>query len=168
LRLHSLAILVLFLMASNLLLMDTNRAHAQTPEITTARNDIARAFQSIQTAEQQGASHAQLEPLIGQLNLALQLEENATSLQGQNDNATASAYALQSISISTNVSLEAQTIGSQAQSATQAQIIISYFVAVISAIFLAIVITEGSRIKKFFHTRRIMKSKIEYRGGEYA
>jgi hypothetical protein len=161
LRLHSLAILVLFLMASNLLLMDTNRGHAQTPELTTARNDIARAFQSIQTAQQQGASHAQLEPLIIQLNLALQLEENATNLEAQNDTTTASAYELQSISISNNVSLEAQSIGSQAQSASQTQTVISYLLAIISAIILSVVILEGSRLKKIFQTRRMMKTKIE-------
>ena len=149
-------------MTSTLLLTDTNRAHAQSAEITTARDDIVRAFQSIQTAEQQGASHAQLEPLIQQLNLALQLEQNATTLESQNNNATANAYALQSISISNNVSLEAQSVGSQAQSATQTQIIISYLIAITASIILAVVILEGGRLRKTFRNKRMMKSAIEY------
>ena len=148
--------------------MNTNRAHAQTSEITSARNEIVRAFQSIQTAEQQGASHAQLQPLIERLNMALQLEENATSLEIQGDNATASAYALQSISISNSVSLEAQIIGSQAQSAAQVQIIISYLIAIISSVLVAVAILEGGRLKKFFQTRRTMKSKIDYKARDSA
>ena len=146
--------------------MDSNRAHAQTTEIITARNDIVRAFQSIQTAQQQGASDAQLEPLIQQLNQALRLEENATSLEAQNNNATASAYAIESISISNNVSLEAQSIGSQAQSAAQAGIIIAYLIAIISSVVLAVVVLERSRLTRFVQTRRLRKSKREEKGTE--
>src|SRR5881396_202176 len=103
--------------------MKTEHASAQTDPITTAKTDIVAAFQSIQTAQRQGASNTDILPLITQLNTALQYEENATILEQQDPNkcpgchSAADADAFQSINLSTNVSLQAQRLGDEAQSA---------------------------------------------------
>src|SRR5438034_10943467 len=115
--------------------MKTEHASAQTDPITTAKTDLVAAFQSIQTAQRQGASNADLLPLIIQLNTALQYEETATIL-GQQDPtkcpscpSAADAAAFLSISLSTNVSLQAQRLGYEAQSASFRSSVIAYGLA---------------------------------------
>ncbi|TMI53465.1 hypothetical protein E6H15_07575, partial [Candidatus Bathyarchaeota archaeon] len=63
-RTRPLALLFCILLSSILLLMNTEHASAGTDPITTARTDLVAAFQSIQTAQRQGASNTDLLPLI--------------------------------------------------------------------------------------------------------
>src|SRR5207249_9208693 len=83
LRTQPLALLFCLLLSSVLLLMNTEHVSAQTP-ITTAKADLVAAFQSIQTAQGQGASNTDILPLIAQLNTA-RSEEHTSELQSRFD-----------------------------------------------------------------------------------
>ena len=145
--------------------MNTDVSHAQTQEITTARTEIVKAFQAIQNAERHGALNADLQPLIQQLNQALELEENAT-LEQDTDPNRASRDALQSINISDNVSFQAQNLDSLAQTSTRNQSILSYTFAVLAAALSALVVMETHRVARFIRTRRLKRAKIRYEDGD--
>src|SRR2546427_12961210 len=118
--------------------MNTDRLPAQSDNVTTARADRVGAFQSIQTAQRQGVSNSDILHLINQLNLALQYEQNATLLEAQNQTAAADDDAIQSISLSNRVSLEAQRLGSEAQSSSTRRSALVYGLALLTACFSAI------------------------------
>jgi hypothetical protein len=171
LRPRSLTLLSCILVSSIFLLSPPHHAWAQSSELQTARQDLVQAFQAIQMAEQQGASNTDLHPLTVQLNTALQYEEAADiySLQG---NATGSAlslqYALQSIGISTQVSLQAQRLGNTAQTISLYRTTLSYILAVVLALLSAVAILEVSRIRGRLRQRRLLKARIDYGGGKHA
>ena len=165
-RTRPLALLFCILLSSILLLMNTEHASAGTDPITTARTDLVAAFQSIQTAQRQGASNTDLLPLIIQLNTALQYEENATALQQQDPtDPTATAYALQSINLSTNVSLQAQRLGDEAQSASLRRSVIAYGLALTAATVAALGVVGAPRLIRFIQKNRLRRARIVY-GGE--
>src|SRR5213592_2599580 len=165
LRTQPLALLFCLLLSSVLLLMNTEHVSAQTP-ITTAKADLVAAFQSIQTAQRQGASNTDILPLIAQLNTALQYEENATVL-GQRDptDPLVSANALQSISLSTNVSLQAQRLGDEAQSASLRRSVIAYGLALCAATIGALGVVGAPRLIRLIRKSRLRRARIVY-GGE--
>jgi hypothetical protein len=142
--------------------MNTDRVAAQPSLIPVAKTDIATAFQSIRSAEQEGASNTDLLPLINQLNQALQLEENATLLQQLNDTTDADSRALQSINLSTNVSTEAQQLGSQAQNTGQRRVVYAYGIAVAIALILAICVVDAPTVGRFIQSRRNARARITY------
>ena len=143
--------------------MNTERTHAQINEITTARTEIVKAFQAVQSAELRGASSADLQPLISLLNQALDLEENATREQDTDPN-RASSDALQSINISNNVSYQAQNLGNNAQISTQNQSIVAYTIAVLAAALSALALMEAHKVIRFFLNRRLRHAEIEFAG----
>jgi len=162
LRTRPLALLFCILLSSILLLMNTEHASAGTDPITTARTDLVAAFQSIQTAQRQGASNTDLLPLIIQLNTALQYEENATALQQQDPtDPTATAYALQSINLSTNVSLQAQRLGDEAQSASLRRSV-AYGLALTAATVAALGVVGAPRLIRFIQKNRLRRARIVY------
>lgn len=144
-----------------MILINTSGVHGQTSEISTARTDIVKAFQGIQTAELRGASQSDLQPLIVDLNLALQLEENATLEQSSDPN-RAESDALQSITLSSNVYSEAQQISNQAQTGSHNQTILAYAIAVAVAALSAFTIMQAQRIARFFRSRRLKRARIHY------
>ena len=167
-RTRSLALLFCILLSSIILLMKTEQASAQTDPITTAKTDLVAAFQSIQTAQRQGASNADLLPLIIQLNTALQYEENATIL-GQQDPtkcpscpSAADAAAFLSISLSTNVSLQAQRLGDEAQSASLRRSVIAYGLALCAATIAALSVVGAPRLIRFIRKNRLRRARIVY------
>src|SRR5213593_3484844 len=148
--------------------MKTEHASAQIDPITTAKTDLVAAFQSIQTAQLQGASNADLLPLIIQLNTALQYEENATIL-GQQDPtkcpscpSAADAAAFLSINLSTNVSLQAQRLGDEAQSASLRRSALAYGIALGTATLAAFGVVEAPRLRRFIKKRRLRRARFEY------
>ena len=143
--------------------MNTAGVHGQTSQISTARSDIVKAFQAIQTAEEQGASRADLQPLIVHLNQALQLEENATLEQGSDPN-QASYDALQSINIANNVYSQAQDIGNAAQTSTRSQTILAYATALAAAALSALALMQAHRVARFFRSRRLRRATIRLGG----
>ena len=162
-RTRPLALLFCILLSSILLLMNTEHASAGTDPITTARTDLVAAFQSIQTAQRQGAPNTDLLPLIIQLNTALQYEENATALQQQDPtDPTATAYALQSINLSTNVSLQAQRLGDEAQSASLRRSVIAYGLALTAATVAALGVVGAPRLIRFIQKNRLRRARIVY------
>src|ERR1700745_148266 len=125
----------------------------QIDQITQVKNSLLTAFKAVQTAEQEGASNQSLAPLINELNQALSYEMIA-----EEGNSTA---ALQSISLSNDVSMKAEALGSQAETASQDHAILAYLISIALAFCSAIVILEVGRVRRFLGKRRLLKSKIE-------
>jgi len=169
LRPRSLTLLVCLLVSSIFLLNPPHHAWGQSTELQTAKQDLVQAFQSIQTAEQQGASNTDLLPLTVQLNTALQYEEAAdTYFRQGNNSASVYYYAVQSIDISTQVSYQAQRLGNTAQTTTLYRTTLSYILAVVVALLSAVAILEVSRIRGHLRQRRLLKARIDYGGGKHA
>ena len=145
--------------------MNNDHASAQTLLITRARTDIVNAFQALQTAEHQGASNSDLIPLINQLNLALQFEVNATAREAGNDTQGAASDALQSINLSTSVSLQAQKLGDAAQTASLGHTATAYSIAILIAVVAALLLVESPRIIRKLRNRQLRRIRIDY-GGE--
>lgn len=118
-------------------------------------SSLLAAFQSIQAAEAKGASNESLAPLVNELNQALAYEMIAEQGTG---NSTA---AIQSISLSNDVALRAQTIGNQAQAAYQQRVVLAYGIAFGLAVISAVIVLDFGRIRRFFGKQKIMRSKIE-------
>src|SRR5467141_210343 len=171
LRPRSLTLLFCLLVSSIFLINPPHQTWAQSSELATARQDLVQAFQSIRTAEQQGASNTDLLPLTAQLNTALQYEE-AADVYSRQGNATGSAlslqYALKSIDISTQVSFQAQRLGSTAQTTSLYRTTLFYILAIILALLSAVAILEMNRIRGALRRRRILKAKIDYGDGRHA
>jgi hypothetical protein len=125
----------------------------QICQITQVKNSLLAAYQAIQSAEQKGASNQSLAPLISELNEAL-----ANEMIAEQGNCTA---ALQSISLSNDVSIKAETLGNQAQSASQDRTILAYVVAIALAFGSASAILETGRVRRLFGRRRVLKSRIQ-------
>src|SRR5438093_2348106 len=166
LRLHSPALLACLLICSTFLSMITHPALGQSTQILVAKQDLLQAFQSIQKAEQQGASNTDLLPLSIQLNTALKYEESAEILSEQgNANASdmAISYAFQSIKLSTQVAITDEAIGNEAQNSSSYRTILAYTIAIVAAIFSTIAVLEANRIWRIVGRRRLLKAKIDYR-----
>lgn len=144
--------------------MNTNSGHAQADQSTTAKADIVAAFHSIQNAQQQGASNTDLLPLINQLNVAIQEESIATTLQSQNAT-RANEYSQLSINLSTTVSAQAQQLGNAAQRQSNQREALAYVLSIVVALIAATCFIEAPRAKEYLAKRRLRKSRIVY-GGE--
>ena len=148
--------------------MITHPALGQSTQVLVAKQDLLQAFQSIQKAEQQGASNTDLLPLSIQLNTALKYEEAAEILSEQgNANASALAlaysYASQSINLSTQVALAAEALGNEARNSSSYRTIFAYTIAIVAAVFTTIAVLEANRIWRIVGRRRLLKAKIDYR-----
>src|SRR4029077_4729633 len=156
LRLPFLAILFCLLLSSIFMpagpIMVSGQS-APTDQITQVKNSLLTAFKAVQTPEQKGGSNQSLAPLINELNQALSYEMIA-----EQGNSTA---ALQSISLSNDVSMKAEALERQAETASQDHAILAYLIAIALAFCSAIVILEAGRVGRFFGKRRLLKSKIE-------
>jgi hypothetical protein len=168
LRPRSLRLLVLLLVSSTFLIYPPHQVAAQPSDVAAARQDLVQALQAIQTAEQQGASNSDLLPLTAQLNTALQYEETADMFAQQGNSTQSQQYALQSISISTRVSYQAQSLGNTAQTTSLYRTILSYILAVILALLSTVVILEVQRIGRLLKRRRLLKATIGYGGRQHA
>ncbi len=168
LRPRSLTLLFCLLVSSIFLVNPPHQTWAQSSELETARQDLVQAFQSIQTAEQQGASNTDILPLTAQLNAALQYEE-AADMYSRQGNATLSVQnAVQSIKISTQVSFQAQRLGNTAQTTSLYRTTLSYILAAVLALLSAVTILEASRIRGLVRRRRLLKARIDYGGKNHA
>jgi hypothetical protein len=168
LRSRSLILTACLLVSSIFLIASPHTVVAQSSEVATAKQDLVQALQSIQTAEQQGASNSDLLPLTAQLNTALQYEETADTFVRQGNATLAQQYAIQSINISTQVSYQAQSLGNTAQTATLYRITLSYVLAVLLALLSAVLVLETDRIRRLLRKRRLLKARIDYGGNEHA
>src|ERR1700756_3892605 len=162
LRLQSRAALTCLLIASTLLSSVTHPASGQSTQILVAKQDLIQAFQSIQTAEQLGASNADLLPLSIQLNTALQYEESAETLSQQGNASGAVTYAVQSINLSTQITVGAEALGNQAKNSSSYQTILAYSVAVALALLSTLVVLEANRIMRIARRKRLLKAEIDY------
>ena len=163
LRLHSPALLACLLICSTFLSIITHPALGQSTQILVAKQDLLQAFQSIQKAEQQGASNTDLLPLSIQLNTALKYEEFAEILSEQGNASGAYSYAVQSINLSTQVAVAAEALGNEAQNSSSYRTILAYTIAIVAAVFSTIVVLEANRIWRIVGRRRLLKAKINYR-----
>ena len=163
LRLHSPALIACLLICSTFLSIITHPASGQSAQILVAKQDLLQAFQSIQKAEQQGASNTDLLPLSIQLNAALKYEEAAEVLSEQGNATGAYSYAVQSISLSTQVTVAAEALGNEAQNSSSYRTILAYTIAIVAAVFSTIAVLEANRIWQIVGRRRLLKEKIDYR-----
>jgi len=163
LRLHSPALLSCLLICSTFLSIITHPAQGQSTQILVAKQDLLQAFQSIQTAERQGASNTDLLPFSIQLNTALKYEEAAEVLSEQGNATGAYSYAVQSISLSTQVTVAAEALGNEAQNSSSYRTILAYTIAIVAAVFSTIAVLEANRIWRIVGRRRLLKAKIDYR-----
>jgi len=163
LRLHSPALLACLLICSTFLSVVTHPALGQSTQVLVAKQDLLQAFQSIQKAEQQGASNTDLLPLSIQLNTALNYEESAETLSEQGNASGAYSYAVQSINLSTQVAVAAEALGNEAQNSSSYRTILTYTIAIVAAVFSTIAVLEANRIWRIVGRRRLLKAKIEYR-----
>jgi hypothetical protein len=168
LRPLSLTLLVCLLVTSMFLIFSPHQVWAQSSELETAKQDLVQAFQSIQTAEQQGASNTDLLPLTAQLNTALRYEQAADAYSRQGNANETVYYAVQSIDISTQVAFQAQHLGSTAQTASLYRTTLSYILAIVLALVAAATILETGRIRRVLKQRRLLKARIDYGGREHA
>jgi hypothetical protein len=162
------AALACLLIASALLSSVTHPASGQSTQILVAKQDLIQAFQSIRTAEQQGASNADLLPLSIQLNTALQYEESAEILSQQGNASAAETYAVQSINLSTQVTVRAGALGSQAKNSSSYRTVLAYSIAVALALLSTVLVLEANRIMRIARRRRLLKAEIDYRKREDA
>jgi len=162
LRLRFPAALAFLLIASALLSSVTHPASGQSTQILVAKQDLIQAFQSIRTAEQQGASNADLLPLSMQLNTALQYEESAEILSQQGNVSAAETSAVQSINLSTQVTVGAEALGSQAKNSSSYRTVLAYSIAVALALLTTVVVLETNRIMRIARRRRLLKAEIDY------
>jgi hypothetical protein len=156
--------LILLLLAPLSLTFSVPPVSAQPSQVSLAEQDLVQAFQSVQTAEQQGASNTDVLPLLVQLNTALSYEQTANTLFQQGNATGSDYYAIQSIQLSNSVSRESQTIGSQAQTALFYRRILAYLLAFAAAIISTLVILESPRVNQLLRKRRLLKARIEYDG----
>jgi len=163
LRLHSPALLACLLICSTFPSIITHPALGQSTQILVAKQDLLQALQSIQTAERQGASNTDLLPFSIQLNTALKYEEAAEVLSEQGNATGAYSYAVQSISLSTQVTVEAEALGNEAQNSSSYRTILAYTIAIVAAVFSTIAVLEANRIWRIVGRRRLLKAKIDYR-----
>jgi len=168
LRLQFPAALACLLIASALLTSVTHPASGQSTQILVAKQDLIQAFQSIRTAEQQGASNTDLLPLSIQLNIALQYEESAEILSQQGNASAAETYAVQSIDLSTQVTVRAEALGNQAKNSSSYSTILAYSIAVALALLSTVIVLEANRIMRIARRRRLLKAEIDYRKREDA
>ncbi len=163
LRLHSPALLACLLICSTFPSIITHPALGQSTQILVAKQDLLQALQSIQTAERQGASNTDLLPFSIQLNTALKYEEAAEVLSEQGNATGAYSYAVQSISLSTQVTVAAEALGNEAQNSSSYRTILAYTIAIVAAVFSTIAVLEANRIWRIVGRRRLLKAKIDYR-----
>jgi len=154
--------LACLLITSALLSSVTHPASGQSTQILVAKQDLIQAFESIQTAEQQGASNTDLLPLSIQLNTALQYEESAEILSQQGNASAAETYAVQSINLSTQVTVRAEALGNQAKNSSSYRTALAYSIAVALALLTTVVVLEANRIMRTARRRRLLKSEIDY------
>lgn len=168
LRLQFPVLLACVIISSTLLISAAHQASGQSTQVLVAKQDLIQAFQSIQTAEHQGASNTELLPLSNQLNSALQYEETAEILSQQGNASGADSYAIQSINLSTQVTVTAKALGNEAQNAGSYRTIIAYTIAVASALLATVVVLQVNRIRRTVRRKRLMKAGIDYRKQEDA
>jgi hypothetical protein len=124
--------------------------------LTVARADIDQAIMSIQVAEQQGATNSDLLPLVDQLNLALEYENNA-SLVEQSNQTLADSLANASITISTQVSASAVHLGSDAEAASAYGKTAAYGIALVLAVIASVLVFDLDRLKRRTQDKRFGK-----------
>jgi hypothetical protein len=122
--------------------------------LTVAKSDIDQAITSLQLAEQQGASNSDLLPLVNQLNVALELETNASLIQ-QTNSSLADTWANESITISTQVSAHAVQLGNDAAAASAYRKTVSYSIALVLAVIASIAVFDLDRLR-----RRILRGRL--------
>ncbi|MBO0888996.1 hypothetical protein J2P12_07850 [Candidatus Bathyarchaeota archaeon] len=146
--------IVLWLALTLMLLTTTlNQASAQNSRLTVAKTDIDQAISSIQMAAIQGASNSDLLPLVEQLNIALELETNASLIEQTNPN-MADTLANSSITISTQVSASAVRLGNEAKAASLYRKTASYSVALVLAVIASIAVFDLDRLRRRLQQRR--------------
>jgi hypothetical protein len=109
---------------------------------------------SVQEADLEGASPAQISQLANNLNLALSYEENATRL-GSNFDAS------QSLKLSNSTSLEAQSVANAARAQTVFDQVSAYSLSVVAGFGSALFVLEFHRLNDIARKIRLRRTRLE-------
>jgi len=134
--------------------IDRQEAYGQSTQVDSARRALVQAFVSVQEADLEGASPAQISQIADNLNLALSYEENATRL-GSN------FYANQSLKLSNSASLEAQSVANAARAQTLFDQGSAYSLSVVAGFGSALLVLEFHRLNDIARKIRLRRIRLE-------
>ena len=133
--------------------IDRQEAYGQSTQVDSARVALVQAFVSVQEADLEGASPAQISQLADNLNLALSYEENATRL-GSN------FYANQSLKLSNSASLEAQSVANSARAQTLFDQGSAYSLSLVAGFGSALLVLELHRLNDIARKIRLRRIRL--------
>ena len=133
--------------------IDRQEAYGQSTQVDSARAALVQAFVSVQEADLEGASPAQISQLADNLNLALSYEENATRL-GSN------FYANQSLKLSNSASLEAQSVANSARAQTLFDQGSAYSLSLVAGFGSALLVLELHRLNDIARKIRLRRIRL--------
>jgi len=123
-------------------------------QVDSARSPLVQAFVSVQEADLQGASPAQISQLAYNLNLALFYEENAIRL-GSN------FYANQSLELSNSTAVQAHRVADSARAQTVFDQVSAYSLAVVAGFGSALLVLEFHRLNDIARKIRLRRIRLE-------
>jgi hypothetical protein len=153
-RFRIVALLGIIMLCISPLATDRQEAYGQSTQVDSARGALVQAFVSVQEADLEGASPAQISQLASNLNIALSYEENATRL-GSN------LYANQSLKLSNSTSLEAQSVANAARAQTLFDQVSAYSLALVAGLGSALFVLEFHRLNDIARKIRLRRTRLE-------
>ena len=147
------ALLGIIMLCISPLSIDRQEAYGQSTQVDSARRALVQAFVSVQEADLEGASPAQISQLADNLNLALSYEENATRL-GSN------FYANQSLKLSNSASLEAQSVANSARAQTLFDQGSAYSLSLVAGFGSALLVLELHRLNDIARKIRLRRIRL--------
>jgi hypothetical protein len=154
------ALLGVFLLLVFSFSVGAEKASGQSAQVEDAQSKLVQAFVSVQQADLQGASPAQISLLTGNLNLALYYEENATQLFAKNVTES-DIYASKSVNLSTATSVQALSIASAARTQVIFGQVAAYSIAVAAGFLSALLVLEVHRLSDFVRKMKLRRMRLD-------
>ncbi|HZD12863.1 MAG TPA: hypothetical protein VE177_05020 [Candidatus Binatus sp.] len=164
-RLPLLLLLLTIPLVASINIPRTSYALTTQDSSKTAWTDIVAAFQTLQTADTDGAPHDKIVALSNELNTALAYWLNATIYGVRNDTITENYYSGLSIRVASDVTNQASRLDMTAKSEQIIAQEVYYGTGFPAAIVSSLLIVEKDRIRQFLHLGRRRMASIETRHG---
>jgi hypothetical protein len=129
--------------------------------LTDASNKLIQAYLAVQKADALGAPPQDIAQMSADLNTALVLYGNASRFASEGNQAESALDAGLSLQISSNVTVRALALQSEAEAQATNARVVAYLTAVVLAALSALLIMEYHRVPNFFRKRRLMRMRIE-------
>lgn len=134
--------------------------HAQSVQIDTAQNQLSIAFAAVQQADEKGVSQIEVSLLASNLNRALNYLGNASALS-TSDPSASSAYANQSVALSSSTLAEAQDLTTNARNQLFLNQVTAYSLALVAAFVMATFVVEFQRLRELVERIGIHRKKLD-------